>query len=63
MRAAGVVGEDHLAPFRGFGIASEGGVSLGSGGMANGEVSGDLVEVEHGDGNRVGEGDGVAHVD
>src|SRR5918994_2363382 len=55
MRVAGVVGEDHLACFRGFGFASEGRVSLGSGGVANGEVSGHLVEVEHGDGNRVGE--------
>jgi hypothetical protein len=63
MRVAGVGGEDHLACFRGFGIAREGCVSLGSGGVANGEVLGHLVEVEHGDGNRVGEGDGVAHVD
>ena len=45
MRVAGVVGEDHLACFRGFGFASEGRVSLGSGGVANGEVSGHLVEV------------------
>ena len=60
---AGVVGDDYLACFRGFGVASEGGVSLGSGGVANGEVSGHLVEVEYGDGSRVGEGDGVAYVD
>jgi hypothetical protein len=53
MRVPGVVGEDHLAGFRGLGIASEGRVNLGSGGVANGEVSGHLVEVERGDGNRV----------
>ena len=39
MRVAGVVGEDHLGCFRGFGIASEGRVSLVGGIEGRGDAS------------------------